>query len=328
MRRSLILLPLLLVGCKAGRQAAVSNDGRVASTAEGGTYVAGVGRVGPSAQALAWSPDGSTLAYTTRGQVRLWPGARRIVGLGSPMAWSPDGRALAAVRGSRVVVRDLGTGRERATTLQGDIKGLRWAAGVGLVGLGTRSLAIDGGPTANLGTSRPLDVVAGPDGRLTFIAFNEDPKTLADLPGLTLLRGEWTPGGAVKTVLISRLDALLPTERPDQRDVPLGFRLSSGGGTVAVDALRIEAAPSRLERLETILRKGETMSMDDREAKSILDAARLSSSVVGINAAGRTRTLWKGSSLHESGPTDLAWSPDGRWLAVARNAGTVRVRAE
>src|SRR5205823_2183180 len=71
---------------------------------------------------VAWSPRDDWVAYSSRGRVvMLQPGAgsRRVVGSGVDLAWSPDGSKLAfagsAVGGPIHVVNAVGSGRIRVT---------------------------------------------------------------------------------------------------------------------------------------------------------------------------------------------------------------------
>ena len=71
---------------------------------------------------VAWSPRDDWVAYSSRGRVvMLQPsgGSRRVVGSGVDLAWSPDGSRLAfagsAVGGSIQVVDVAGSGRVRVT---------------------------------------------------------------------------------------------------------------------------------------------------------------------------------------------------------------------
>ena len=81
-------------------------------------------KIMPPVSAMAWSPDGGTIATASSSQVTLWDSATGQERLSMPggcregtaaIAWSPDGRRIAIIDLDRlrtVVVRDAATGKE------------------------------------------------------------------------------------------------------------------------------------------------------------------------------------------------------------------------
>jgi WD40 repeat protein len=79
---------------------------------------------GPQIRAVAFSPDGQTLAVAGRHRISLWNldrGTRTVLdtpespNLGEAVAFAPDGRTLAAAAGARVVLWDLASRTRRAS---------------------------------------------------------------------------------------------------------------------------------------------------------------------------------------------------------------------
>ena len=99
---------------------------------------------------VAWSPQDDWVAYSSRGRVvMLQPsgGSRRVVGSGVDLAWSPDGSRLAfsgsAVGGPIQVVDAVGSGRVRITDGRFDYAPA-WSPGGGRLAF-SRSAGV-GGP--------------------------------------------------------------------------------------------------------------------------------------------------------------------------------------
>lgn len=335
MRRSLFLLPLLIVGCAPGRQAAVSNSGRVASTAEGGTYVAGAGKVGPHAEDVAWSPDGKTLAYSAKNATILWPGGDRIPRLDGKLSWSPDGKTLAGDFAKGVGVWDSATKRVRGTGTLIPMIGIRWMPDGRVLEVDGTGFQVEGIPrvireTGEATSRTVLDAMPQPDGTVVWLETGP-PKTnrTSDSLSVPLLEGRWTPTKGVESiVLIGQWGSLLGTPSPLGLTIPDHLALSPDAKRYAVAGLVVETDAKSLTRLKALAdRKGDPTPSERREYWRLSNAARKRSVLALFEPGKASRVLWSETLQSEEGsPTDVEWSPDGQWLAVARKDGTVRIR--
>ena len=326
MRRFPILALLVLAGCKPGRQAAVTNDGLVASTVDGRTSVAGRGRVATGGEALAFSPDGKRLAIAAQDGAVIWPDGERLAGMGGPLAFSPDGGALAGSVGERILVWDVTSGRTRPTTIRGLPTGLRWTQDGRPFGFGGRELQMDGQASITTRRESVIDAAAMDDGEVAFIAWDALPDSPSDVLHRTIVRGRWDPKtGSVSTERAMRVPDLFGSTSSGRLDVPLRLALAPDGLAFVAAGVRVEASPANLRRMEALTDRANPTPAEQREMNARLKAARLTNAVVRIDGRGRSTTLWNAPGDGEHTVTDVEFSPDGRWLAIALPDRTVRI---
>lgn len=328
MRRALALLPCLLFGCKPSRLAAVSNDGRVASTVASGTSIAGRGRVAEGGIALAWSPDGQTLAIAAKDGVILWPKGTRLSSLTAPLAWSPTGDRLAGMGTKGIEVRDLASG-ERVLGASGTMpERLRWMPDGRVLAVQTHSLELGEGTRLPRGAGTILDAMPGADGGIVWLEAGPIKKP-TDVLTVPLLHGHWEPAtGKETSAKIATMSTLLGVASARRLTIPTRFALSPDDERYAVAGIFVEAGTRSLDRMRVLTDRAKPTPAERDELARLSKAARKRSFVVRFNAAGARTTVWNETiASEEDGPTDLAWSPDSRWLAVARNSGTVRIAA-
>jgi len=333
MRTVILILPLVLVGCKPGRQAAVSNDGRVASTAESGTSVTGRGKIAGAGGDLAWSPDGQTLAIGTKDGTTLWPKGGTIPKMGGPFAWSSDGTQLAGVDEQKVVVRNLASGetREADINLGAIPDGLGWTSEGWPFAWHGAALSIERGEKIDRKGATIEDAVAGSNGEIAWLegSFGSAKSfSAARLLPLNLCR--WIPSsGVIVTTQIGTFGTLLTPASPRRLSLPTTYALAPGGASAAVGGVVVEAGTRTIDRLRVLANK-QTSKADEAEMERLLAASQAKAVVVKIEPGGPTTTLWTTPIVlkgEERGIEDLAWSPNGKWLAIARRDGTVRVAA-
>lgn len=331
MRRALFLIPLVVCGCRPGRQAAVSSDGRVASTIESGTFIAGRGKVAEGGQDVAWSPDGQTLAISAEGGLLLWPKGEKFAGLSSPFAWSPFGDQIAATAESGVRVKNILTGELKPTSFTGKPHALHWTQDGRLFAIDAERLQIDGGAALERKDKMIFDAVPIADGTITWLETDDIDRPSARLLTAAIRLGHWNPtDGAVTVSNLPDAGRLFGSPSPRKIFVPSDFSLSPDGSQFAAAGFQIETSARGITRLRALAEKVTNLTKaENTEADTILKGARISDLVVKVSTSGQTDTLW--TSLVEKdklGPTDLAWSPDGKWLAIARKDGTVRIAAQ
>ncbi|MDX3666418.1 nSTAND1 domain-containing NTPase [Streptomyces europaeiscabiei] len=141
---------------------------------------------------LAYSPDGKTLASGSYdGTVRLWDtatGRTRKVLAGRKIAdnpdvvrnvaFGPDGRTLATSHNDDARLRDLDTGRVRASVAVRDPDEDNLAA-VGFDGDGRALAVTESGRVLDVATGRVATTLRGPTGLEMAVAFSPDGRTLA-----------------------------------------------------------------------------------------------------------------------------------------------------
>lgn len=327
MKRVLVLLPLLLAGCRPGRQAAVSNDGRVASTTDAGTFVAGRGRVTEGGSDLAWSPDGSALAVATKEGVTLWPKGGSIERLAPPIAWSPYGDAIAGTADGKVRIRNLLTSETREAALDGTPQSLRWVAGERLLSVEPNRLQVEGAPPVSLPNGTILDAVATIGG-IVYLQSVGKPERLSDLATSSLRLGRWQPGSdALNVAPVAKADDLFGGASPRRVAVPLAFALAPDGTHFAAAGVRLESTPRAIARLKALADAPKPTKAQQSEVQALLKAVRTTHVVLRVDSAGHAETIWTSPATEGDWRTDLTWSPDGAWLAIARKDGTVRIAA-
>jgi len=322
---------LILCGCRAGRQAAVSSDGRVASTFENGTFIAGRGKVAEGGADVAWSPDGQTLAISAKDGVLFWPKGDKLSGLRSPFAWSPFGDQIAGTTDEGVRVKNVLTGETRSTTFAEKPEALRWTVDGHLFGVDRQVLQIDGGAKLERPGKDVFDATPVADGTITWIESESFGKQAGRQIGAPLRLGHWNPAdGAVTVSSLPDTSRLFGLPSPRKMFVPVHFSLAPDGNRFAAAGLQIETSARSVTRLRQLAAKTiELTKAENAEADTLLKTARLSEIVVRVSVAGQTDTLWISPvDKVNLSPTDLSWSPDGKWLAIARKDGTVRVAAQ
>ena len=121
------------------------------------------------------------------------------------------------------------------------------------------------------------------------------------------------------------------SERPHHAASTCRFASASRPTDVATPppACASRPEPRALARLKALADRPNATPAETKETNALLKAARLTSVVVLVSPDGHSQTLWSAlTDDKDGGPTDLAWSPDGAWLAIARRDGTVRLAAE
>jgi WD40 repeat protein len=333
MRTALLVLPIVLIGCSPSRQAAVSNDGRLASTAESGTSVAGRGKVAPAGGDVAWSPDGQTLAIATKDGTVLWPKGGTIPKMSGPYAWSTDGTQLAGTDEQKVSVRNLQNGETREIQLDtgGIPDGLGWTSEGWPFAWHGGVLSVEGGAKIDRKEATIYDAVPGANGEIAWLesSFGSAKNfNAARLLPLNLCR--WTPSsGAISMTPVGVFGTLLTPTSPRRLSLPMTYALAPGGRSVAVGGIVVEAGTRTIDRLRILADKQMTKT-EEAEAERLLAASQAKAVVVQIVPSGPSTTLWSAPIVlkgTERGIEDLAWSPNGKWLAIARRDGTVRVAA-
>jgi len=329
MRRVLFLIPLVVCGCRAGRQGAVSSDGRVASTIDSGTFISGRGKVAEGGEEVAWSPDGQTLAIAADGGLAFWPKGEKIPGLGKPFAWSPFGDQIAATTDSGVRIKNLLTGESRSADFTGKPNALRWTADGHLLAVEEGLLQLEGVSKLDREKKTILDATPAADGTVTWLEtdMTDHKKPLLDSP---MRLGHWNPvDGAVTVSNLPDASRLFGLASPRKMYVPIDFALAPDGTRIAAAAFQVETSARSITRLKALATKANVTKAESAEAETILKAARISDMVVRLTPSGQADTLWSSPILNrEWEQTDLSWSPDGKWLAIARKDGTVRVAAQ
>jgi WD40 repeat protein len=287
--RWIFVLPLWLCAFVSVTPWGAAHGARAAATRVE-PYV-GVGHATP-VTALAWSPDGRTLATASFHDAILWDAANGApdatltghVQVIQTLAWSPDGKTLATGSLDTVILWDAPTGTRRAV-LQGAGIPIAWSPSGGT--LATNTNAYDGSsvilwePSA---ARRRAELKSG-DGWVRHLA--------------------WSPDG--KTLAVSHWDA---DQLERGRVTVFPFH---GPIFVRGDPINLwDAATGR--RRATLSGQGDSIvgpawSPDGK----ILASASFDRDVILWNpATGQRRALLSG---HKQAIVRLAWSPDGRQLA-------------
>jgi hypothetical protein len=326
--RSALLLPLVLFGCAPGRQAAVSSDGRVASTVATGTFLTGRGRVAESGSDLAWSPDGQTLAIAAKDGVLFWPQGTRIAGMSGRLAWSSDGTKLAGIVADKVAVWDMTTQKLREVPTDGVPSEIRWMPDGQILGVDESGFQVEGHDKVVRGGVTLFDAAPQADGTVVWLEAGSTAKRSDHLQAQLRL-GQWNPvTKSVTATKIATVGTLLGAASARRLMIPTRFALAPGGGRYAVAGIVIEAGTRGLTRLKAIADKPNPTKVEQDEYERLLKAARKRSVVFHMSFSGQRESLWSETvPTVFDGPSDLAWSPNGQWLAIARKNGTVRVAA-
>lgn len=303
----------------------------MASTYDNGTFIAGRGKVAEGGQDVAWSPDGQTLAISTGDDLVLWPKEEKVTGLRSPLAWSPFGDQIAGTTDAGVRVKNLLTGETRTTSFAKPVHALRWTTDGHLVGVDAEQVQIDGGATLDRKDKMVFDAVPIADGTITWLESDDIGKLSGRMLTAPMRIGHWNPvDGAVTVSNLPDAGRLFGTPSPRKIFVPSEFSLSPDGTLFAAAGFQIESSARNITRLHALAEKVKALTKaENAEADTILKGSRISDLVVKVNASGQSDTLWTSPvEKAQLGPTDLAWSPDGKWLAIARKDGTVRVSTQ
>lgn len=331
MRHAFLLLPLLvLAGCQVGRQGTVSDDGRVASVVDGGTFVAGRGKIAEGGDDAAWSPNGQTLAIGTSKGALLWPEGRRVPGLGRPLAWSPLGDSLAGMEAdsNKVKVYDVTNSTAREVEISGPLSAIRWMADGRILGVGDHNLQIESGATLKRADSDVLDAMPIGNGDVSLLEVsNVDSISNAIRKPIRWRTWSSTSGTVTgSTDLIA--GELLGPSSTRRISFPFSFALAPNGKRFAVGGVRIESSPRAIARLLELGKARSLSAAQNKELDELLGNARKTSIVVRIDEGGASTPLWSSPLGKTIERIDLSWSPNGKWLAIAREDGTVRVAAD
>ena len=253
---------------------------------------------GPATGALAWSPDGTWLAFTTADAcdprlevVRADGSDRRRIGEATEAAWAPSGQILA----SPICVGRRVTGAITCTRLE-----------IRLTDLASdevRSIAIE--ETTALG-----DLTWSPDGtRIAFTAWTGSPRVwIVDLGSEAVRRigagwvDDWSPDG--HQLLVGRIDGDPSTYQWNEYVVPL------------------DGAEERLLGLG----RGGSWSPDGTRIASLWIRTSYDTSVVvrATDAAQTDAPVWQypaTSTVAFGEEDDIVWSPDGNQLAFTMTKG-------
>lgn len=330
------------------RQASVSSDGRVASTTSGGTYIAGKGRVAEGGNAVAWSPDGQTLAISIRRRtlredgapydrddVVFWPSGPHLdhpYGLQRPLAWSPNGDRITGSQAGVTGVFSMPDGKAvRSTGPRPSL--LRWTSDGRLLAISGSAIYLDDKPVVQREKTVLIDAVPTPTGIVWLesdaprvVAAGESPK-LSDKSPIRI--GQWNAAdGAVSIVDKGAFGTLLSPSSDRRLSYPTVYELAPDGLHGAVAGVVLEGGARSIARLRVLMAKASPTPVESAEFARLLRTLRKKCVVTRADAAGGRDSLWSSlMTTMDEGVTDLAWSPDGKWLAIARKDGTVRVAA-
>ncbi len=321
-RLSILVLAFVAAGC---RHVAVSNEGRIASASRTGTYVADVGRVAGGSEAIAWSPDGTTLAIHKDGGTLLWPKGKIIPKFQPPFAWSPDGKSLAGWDGTKVVALNLASGTRRTPRLTFHVapERLGWT----LDGKPFGYSAIDGVRVDGLGlVARPRSdfeaVAPTQDGGLVWLDGLRlgSGNALAEMLAVPIHVGHWSPGRKLSNLPMGTVGDLLASPTEGSLSLPTFAAIAPGGKRLAIAGIVAEGSPEAIAKLRRARKK------EDQDR--LLKRLRTRAVVVLIEEDERRRELWCAPlelDYDAIGVEDLAWSADGRWLAIGLADRTVRL---
>ena len=337
------------------RHAAVSSNGRVASTTPSGTYVSGQGRVAMGGDGVEWSPDGQTLAISVKrlrtvigpkgetfvygdDDVVFWPSGPQLqhpYRLQRPLAWSPRGDRLAGRQADVTGVFSMPDGKA-LWSLGPRPSVLHWAEDGRLLEVAGSQIYLDKEVTA---PRRPvverkgmtiIDAVPTSTGAtwLETDARTGGPDERPFLSETAPVRiGRWNAAdGSISTVAHRSLGSFLAPSSTRRMAIPMLLRLGPDGLHGAVAGIVVEGGPRSIARLRLLMGKATPTVAEAAELPRLMGTVRKRCVVARADAGGGYDALWTDPIVSiEDGPIDLAFSPDGKWLAIARRNGTVRV---
>jgi RNA polymerase sigma factor (sigma-70 family) len=322
---------------------ALSPNGKVLASSGGNAFIhlwdAATGRQlhrlegnGGMVHAVAFSPDGATLASTNEIAIRFWDVAtgqekRRLTAYTRTLAFSPDGTTLAGGMGRTIELWDVATGKvARQLTIKEVRKG-RFAefTGIEALAFSPRGKTLISGGWGGQGlrlwdvaTGKELRQFKGHERRITAVAFSPDGKTLASGGGYgdhTIRLWEVATGEQIR---------LLAKQEGEIKSLAFsldGKVLASAGGRGNRRLVLWDVATGREVR---------QLGRRHNEVNSLVFAGDGTTLVSGMGGSIR---LWNWKTGQERLPfgghhayvCDVALSPDGRTVATAGGDKVIRL---